>query len=502
MVRKKSKNIFLINVASVFIIQILIKIVGMLYNVFLTNNKQYSDLGNGIFLSAHQIYILFLSVSIVGIPVSISKIISERSRNSVDVEKIINISLMFWGIIGVIESVLLILISNYIANNVLENKIIEDILKILSVGIVFVNFNSVYRGALNGIEKTSIGTMIQFIEQLIKVGFIIIGIYWLKIYSNETRENIIYIVSWGVTFSVIVTFGIYRNKWKKFKNNIIENSNIRYKEILKNVLFLSIPVTILGIFGSINKNIDSISIMKILSPIIGVEGVSQGYGIIASKVDVLINLPIGLNSAITVSLLPRISKLYKENKLNLVKDDLITSMYMSLLIAIPFMFIYVFFSENILQVLYPNANEGVELLKIGSVLIVLNVVIQILMVFYNAIGKTNIVIKSFMIGSILKLILNLVFLNIKGILERGILLSSIISDILIIILLVINKKFKILNIKLKELKILNIICNSSMMIFISACIIFILKVNNLYNKFLFVISLRNRGICIFLSDFW
>ena len=333
MVRKKSKNIFLINVASVFIIQILIKIVGMLYNVFLTNNKQYSDLGNGIFLSAHQIYILFLSVSIVGIPVSISKIISERSRNSVDVEKIINISLMFWGIIGVIESVLLILISNYIANNVLENKIIEDILKILSVGIVFVNFNSVYRGALNGIEKTSIGTMIQFIEQLIKVGFIIIGIYWLKIYSNETRENIIYIVSWGVTFSVIVTFGIYRNKWKKFKNNIIENSNIRYKEILKNVLFLSIPVTILGIFGSINKNIDSISIMKILSPIIGVEGVSQRYGIIASKVDVLINLPIGLNSAITVSLLPRISKLYKENKLNLVKDDLITSMYMSLLIC-------------------------------------------------------------------------------------------------------------------------------------------------------------------------
>ena len=151
---------------------------------------------------------------------------------------------------------------------------------------------------------------------------------------------------------------------------------------------------------------------------------------------------------------------------------------------------------------YHNANEVVELLKIGSVLIVLNVVIQILMVFYNAIGKTNIVIKSFMIGSILKLILNLVFLNIKGILERGILLSSIISDILIIILLVINKKFKILNIKLKELKILNIICNSSMMIFISACIIFILKVNNLYNKFLFVISLRNRGICIFLSDFW
>ena len=261
---------------------------------------------------------------------------------------------------------------------------------------------------------------------------------------------------------------------------------------------MSIPVTILGIFGSINKNIDSISIMRILSPIIGVEGVTQRYGIIASKVDVLINLPIGLNSAITVSLLPRISKLYNENKLNLVKDDLITSMYMSLLIAIPFMFIYVFFSENILQVLYPYSNEGVELLKIGSVLIVLNVVIQVLMVFYNAIGKTNIVIKSFMIGSILKLI----FLNIKGILERGILLSSIISDILIIILLVMNKNFKILNIKLKELKMLNIICNSFMMIFISSCIIFILKVNNLYNKFLFVISLRNRGICIFLSDFW
>ena len=58
----KEFNKFYINVFSVFCVQILIKIVGMIYNLYLTNNEAYSDAGNGIFMSAHQIYILFLTI--------------------------------------------------------------------------------------------------------------------------------------------------------------------------------------------------------------------------------------------------------------------------------------------------------------------------------------------------------------------------------------------------------------------------------------------------------
>ena len=492
------KNQFYISIVSIFFIQILIKIVGMIYNLFLTNNENYSDEGNGIFMSAHQIYILFLTISIVGIPTSITKLISGKSKNGVDVQKILQTSLMIWGVIGVFEMIFLITFSEKIANIFMGNLENVGVLKLLAVGIPFVNFNSVYRGALNGIEKTSEGTLIQFIEQIIKVIFTIVGIYWLRNLNMETQKNILYIVTLGVTSSVIITFFIYMNKWKKYKNNIIEEPNIRYIDIIKNMFLLSIPVTIIGIFGTINKNIDSITLRYILKDVFSLEKINEIYGMIVSKVDVLINLPIGLNGAITIPLLPKISKMYSNNDYNGIRRIISSSMFISMGFAIPIAAGYILFSKDILNLLYPNANSGSNLLMISSVLIILNMLLQIIMVYYNAIGNTNIIIKSFLFGSIIKLILNIFLIRIPSIYEKGIILSSIISDIFIIYILMKHKKFKNINLKLNDIKLNMIIFETLFMFFV---IIIVKNVGEFFyinDKILFVFGLRNRWSGVFL----
>ena len=121
-------NQFYYSVGIMFLVQILIKIVGLIYNVFLTNNVNYSDTGNGIFMSAHQVYILFLVVSISGIPMTITKMISSRSKNGVDVNKILLLNLSLWGMIGIFESVLLIMFSKVISQHILNVEIVEKIL--------------------------------------------------------------------------------------------------------------------------------------------------------------------------------------------------------------------------------------------------------------------------------------------------------------------------------------------------------------------------------------
>ena len=449
-------------------------------------------------MSAHQIYILFLTISIVGIPTSISKLISSRSRNNEDVRKIVNISLMIWGFIGVLESILLIKFSDFISNKILGNIHAKDVLKILAIGIAFVNFNAVFRGALNGIEKTSEGVIIQFVEQLIKVLFTIIGIYWLAYNKLETQTNMLYIVSYGVTISVIITFFIYVYKWEKYKNNIIEDSNIRYIEIIKNVFLLSLPITIIGMFGSINKNIDSISLRLLLKDIFDINKINEMYGIIISKVDILINLPIGLNSSLTITLLPKLSRLYSERKFDEMKSVMCSSINISMCLAIPIMIGYIFFSKEIFNLLYPNANSGAELLKLSSILIILNIILQILMVYFNSIGNTNIIIKTFIIGAISKLVMNIVLIQIPFIYEKGIIISSIFSDLFIIYLLVKGKEFKIIDFKFRDLKINEIIFDTFFMIFI---MLFVNNIGGFFsvnNKILFIISLRNRGIFIFL----
>ena len=501
---KKSvlKNQFYISIFSIFFIQILIKIVGMIYNLFLTNNENYSDEGNGIFMSAHQIYILFLTISIVGIPTSITKLISGKSKNGVDVQKILQISLMVWGVIGTFEMFFVFALSNKIANIFMGNIENVSILKLLAIGIPFVNFNSVYRGALNGIEKTSEGTIIQFIEQIIKVVFPIIGLYWLRNLNIETQKNILYIVTFGVTSSVIITFFIYMNKWKKYKNNIIEESNIRYIDIIKNMFLLSIPVTIIGIFGIINKNIDSISLRYILKDVLSLEKINEIYGMIVSKVDVLINLPIGLNGAITIPLLPKISKMYSNNDYIGIRNIISSSIFISMGFAIPITAGYILFSKDILNLLYPNANSGSDLLMMSSILIILNMLLQIIMVYYNAIGNTNIIIRSFGFGAIIKLILNVFLIRIPNICEKGIIISSIVSDIFIIYILMKNKIFKNIDLKLNDIKLDMIFFETLFMFFIIIIVKNIGEFFYINDKILFVFCLRNRNISVFLQIFY
>ena len=58
--------------------QVFIKIIGLIYKLYLTNREGFGDAGNAIYASGYQIYALLLTVSSIGVPNAISKLVSER----------------------------------------------------------------------------------------------------------------------------------------------------------------------------------------------------------------------------------------------------------------------------------------------------------------------------------------------------------------------------------------------------------------------------------------
>ena len=69
---------FLKGILSLVISQILIKIFGVIYSLYMTNKSGFGDEGNAIYMSGYQIYALLLTISSIGVPNAISKIISEK----------------------------------------------------------------------------------------------------------------------------------------------------------------------------------------------------------------------------------------------------------------------------------------------------------------------------------------------------------------------------------------------------------------------------------------
>ena len=76
--KKIKKQGFMKGVFILLLSQILIKAMGLIYRMYLTNREGFGDKGNGIVAAGYQIYAMLLTISSIGVPNAISKLVSER----------------------------------------------------------------------------------------------------------------------------------------------------------------------------------------------------------------------------------------------------------------------------------------------------------------------------------------------------------------------------------------------------------------------------------------
>jgi O-antigen/teichoic acid export membrane protein len=74
----KQKDTFVSGVIALMTSQITIRILGMVYSLYLTNKEGFGDTGNALYMSAYQVYAIFLTISSIGIPNAVSKIIARK----------------------------------------------------------------------------------------------------------------------------------------------------------------------------------------------------------------------------------------------------------------------------------------------------------------------------------------------------------------------------------------------------------------------------------------
>ena len=75
---KNKKQTFMAGVMTIMFAQIVIKVLGLLYRLVITNVPYFGDEGNGLYGAGFQIYMLLLSIATTGVPGAIAKLVSER----------------------------------------------------------------------------------------------------------------------------------------------------------------------------------------------------------------------------------------------------------------------------------------------------------------------------------------------------------------------------------------------------------------------------------------
>lgn len=498
--KKLKKTSFLKNIVVLLVAHIFIKIIGVINKIYLTNKQGFGDEGNAIYSSAFQIYALFLTISSMGIPNAVSKIVSERLAvgDSKGAHKTFKIAIIAFGLLGFALSLFLFLFAETMAEQWLQIPEAKLSLLALSPAIFFTSITAVIKGYFNGRENLNIGANSQTIEQIFRTILTITLIEFIAQTTGFDTRVMAGGAAVATTLSEIICF-VYLYKYytsvkREIANEIRRSVNYKYKGIrktIKEILTVSVPMSIGPIISGINRNIDSLTIIRGLKKIMSETEAKLEYGILCGKIDTLVSFPLSFNSAFTSTLIPVVSSAKASNDFSGANSKIRFSMLISVLIGIPSTVGMIVFAKPILELLFPNQPSGELLLQISSVSITFIMLNQNINSILHGLGKTMVPTVILVFGSAIKLLLNTILVQINpnefifgG--TAGAALSTVVSHIFTCTLSMFMVK-KYVNIQFGLKDFMKPILATLMM---GICTIFA------YNKLLCIIS---EKVCILLT---
>ena len=385
---------------------LLTKILGMVIRIITTRIIGLN--GIGIYMMVMPTYNLFITIATLSLPVAISKLVSENTRNNKNVVFGIIPSAM---LINTFLIIVLIISSNFISNNLLQNKNLYTPVLSISITLPFITLSNILKGYFFGKEKMIPLVVSNVFEQIIRLLLIIIITPYLLRYGviGAVTGIILFNVVSELLSIFILFFFIPKNIRIK-KSDIIPNY-----ENVKDIFRISIPTTAGRIISSIGVFLEPVIITYVLLRIgYSSKQITNEYGIISGYVFPIVMMPQFISGAISNALLPTVSKYYANNKLKQIKRKLYQAILISLLIGIFFSTIFVLFPKDVLKIMF-NETYGYNYLIIAAPIFLLTYIQGPVISVLQAINKANIIFKSSLIGVLVKttLLLGTLYLDLN-----------------------------------------------------------------------------------------
>ena len=390
----EKKDGFMFGVLALMLSQVLIKLLGLVSKIFLTNKRGFGDIGNGIYGSGYQIYAMLLTISSIGVPNAIAKLISEKiaAENYKAAHRIFKIALATFGLIGFAGTLILFLGAEAIANAI-EVPEAKLSLMVLSPSITFVTIASVLRGYFNGLDKVSVTAKAQALEQVFKTTITISAVELIGIGTNLNTTLMAAGANLATTLSVLLSF-----------------------------------LYILMYYRSFKKIVDIVTVVKGLKKFLPDTMAKAQYGILSGKVDTLATLPLSFNIAFATALVPSVSALMTKKDERTAGKRISFSLLTTMILGLPCTFGMITFAQPIINLLFPNATEGGFLLQIFSLTIIFAVLMQTTNGALQGLGRIMVPAVTSFIGVALKLIFNLILVPNPKFGVNGAAIASVINN--------------------------------------------------------------------------
>lgn len=461
---KFKKNSFIQGAFIATIGIVLTKILGIIYVIpfYSTVGSQ----GGALYAYAYNVYEIFLGISSAGIPLAMSKIVSEylAEGNYYAKERVFKLGKLIANILAIFSFLALIIfaptLAQLIIGDVTGGNSREDIvfvIRIIATAILIIPSLSIYKGYLQGHKFMSPSAVSQVLEQIVRVFIIIVGSYLaMRVFHLPLRIGVGIAVG-AATIGALVSYIYIRVKTKQNKKALqidpkeVHNKKVKDKEILGKLFLYALPFIIIDILKPLYNSVDMVTLVKTLVNDLGytttvAEGVMSVISTWGNKINMII---VAISTGIITSLIPSLTSSLVKKDMKNVREKINTSFQMMLFVTIPATIGICVLAKPIWMVFYGNYGYCASVLAFSIFIALFNTTFTMAVSIIQILKDYKMVVISLASGILFKVLFNVPNLYLFNKLGMEAYYGSIFTTImgyfigLIILLIYLKKKYQV-----------------------------------------------------------
>ena len=420
---------------------IIVKVLGALYVI--PFYRIIGESGGALYSYAYNVYNLFLNISTAGIPIAISKIISEY--NTLEMyeakERAYKLGRNIILIISVIAFFMLFVFSKEFASLILGEikggNTLDDVsfvIKCVSFCLLIIPFLSVSKGYLQGHKYITPSSISQVIEQVVRIAVLLMGSYIVINILNKS-------VTLGVGVSVFAAFVGGCSAYLYIKIKMIKNKsafptkdtkdNVSNKEILKKIFNYSIPIIIVSVATDIYSLTDMTLVVR-TSYKLGytakeAELIASIISTWAPKICMIINaVAIGMGT----SLIPHMVSSYTKKDYTSSNKRFNEALRIIIVSTLPLAVGLAFLSEPVYTLFYGNNTYGTLVLRYTSISSFFASIYIVISLSLQSLNKFKTVYVSSIMGFLINALLDVPLMHLFNLMGLEAFYGAILATIL------------------------------------------------------------------------
>lgn len=424
MSESQKKSTFFGGAAILAVSSILVKVIGAIYRIPLGNILPDEVMGD--YNAAYNIYNLFLTISTAGLPVALSKSISEANAlgRKNQVERIFRVAFTAFLTLGLISFFCMTVLAAPLAQYAISNPKAVNCIIALSPSVLCVCVMSAFRGYFQG----HFNMMPTGVSQIIEAGSkLLVGLALAVFFMKQFGEfygsvGAIIGVSFGSVVALVFIVVLYFRHRARARRESAGDRSDPPGTIFVNLMRLAIPITLGSAATSIVTLIDTKLVNSQLTTVFqkvdglllnpdgtgpALDAARSLYGIY-SKTMSIYNLPFSMMVPLTACIIPAVSAALTRRdrrEAQLVSES---ALRIGLLVALPMGMGLFALGGPIMGLLFPAIDVDIagpllSVLGLASIFVALQLLCNSIL---QANNMVNLPIVAVIIGGIVKIIVN------------------------------------------------------------------------------------------------